>query len=74
MSIFLQQLLRTGIANKDTIADAERCWVKCAKESIGPHGATPSKVYQAYAKHSSLTLELMEDEIDWLCWPTDSKE
>jgi hypothetical protein len=74
MSIFLQQFLRNGIANKDTIADAECRWVECAKESIGPHGATPSKVYQAYAKHSGLTLEQMEDEIDWLCWPADLEE
>jgi hypothetical protein len=74
MSVFLQRFLRNGIANKDTIADTERRWVKRAKESIGPHGATPSKVYQAYAKHSGLTLEQMEDEIDWLCWPADSEE
>jgi hypothetical protein len=58
MSIFLQQFLRNGIANKDTIANVECRWVECrAKESIGPHGPTPSKVYQAYAEHSGLTLE-----------------
>ncbi len=74
MSVFLQQFLRNGIANKDTIADAERRWVKRAKESIGPHSATPSKVYQAYAEHSGLTLEQMEVEIDWLCWPKDLEE
>jgi hypothetical protein len=74
MSIFLQRFLRNGIANKDTIAYAERRWVKRAKESIGPHGATPSKVHRAYAEHSSLTLEQMEDEIDWLCWPADLEE
>jgi hypothetical protein len=31
-------------------------------------------MYQAYAKHSGLTLEQMEDEINWLCWPADSEE
>jgi hypothetical protein len=75
MFVFLQRFLRNGIANKDTIVDVERRWVKRAKESIGPHGTiTPSKVYQAYAEHSGLTLEQMEDEIDWLCWPADLEE
>jgi hypothetical protein len=74
MSVFLQQFLRNGIANKDTIVDAERRWVKRAKESIGPHSATPSKVYQACAEHSGLTLEQMEDEINWIFWPADSEE
>jgi hypothetical protein len=74
MSVFLQQFLRNGIANKDVIADAERRWVERAMESISPHGATPSKVYQAYDKHRDLTLEQMEDEINWLCWPADSEE
>jgi hypothetical protein len=74
MSVFLQRFLRNGIANNDTIADAECHWVKRAKESIGPRGATPSKVYQAYAEHSGLTLKQMEDEIDWLCCPADLEE
>jgi hypothetical protein len=74
MSILVQRFPRNGIANKDTIADAEHQWVKHAKESNGPHGATPSKVYQAYAEHSGLTLEQTENEIDWLCWPADSEE
>ncbi len=74
MAVFLQRFLRNGIAYKDTIADAECRWFKHAKESINPHSVTPSKVYQAYAEHSGLTLEQMEDEINWLCWPADLEE
>jgi hypothetical protein len=36
---------------------------------------TPSKVYTMYAaKQSGLTLDQMEDEMDWLCWPTTPEE
>ncbi len=74
MSIFLQWFMKHGMANKESIAKAEQCWVERAKDSHVPRNTTPSKVYQAYAEHSGLTLEQMEDEIDWLCWPTNSTE
>ena len=77
--------MKHSIANKDTITDAEQCWVDRAKDSFTPRdhakdssfvsrGTTPSKVFQAFAERSGLSLEQMEDEIDWLCWPTDSDE
>jgi len=74
MSVFLQRFMKHGLANKDTIADAEQRWVDRAKETQPPRGTTPSKVYQAYAERSGMTLEQIEDEIDWLCWPADSTE
>jgi hypothetical protein len=72
MSIFLQRFMKHGMANKESIAEVEQRWVEHAKDSHVPRNTTPSKVYQAYAKRSGLTLEQMEDEIDWLCWPTNS--
>jgi hypothetical protein len=74
MSIFLQQFMKHGMANKESIAEAEQRWVERAKDSHVPCNTTLSKVYQAYAKCSGLTLEQMEDKIDWLCWPADSTE
>ena len=85
MSVFLQRFMKHGIANKETIADAEQCWVDRAKEYFAPRdhtkdsssvsrGTTPSKVFQVFAERSGLSLDQMEDEIDWLCWPTDSEE
>ncbi len=85
MSVFLQRFMKHGIVNKDTIADAEQHWVDRAKDSFAPwdrakdssflsRGTTPSKVFQAFAERSGLSLEQMEDEIDWLCWPTDLDE
>ncbi len=74
MSVFIQRFMKYSMANKDTIAKAEQRWVERAKDSHGYRGTTPSKVYQAFAKRSGLTLEQMEDEINWLCWPTDSDE
>jgi hypothetical protein len=34
----------------------------------------PSKIYTMYAANSGLTLDQMEDEMDWLCWPTTPEE
>jgi hypothetical protein len=74
MSVFLQRYLKNGITNKETIVDAECCWVKRSKEYGGYPSATPSKVYQAFAKLSGLTLDQMEAEIDWLCWSATLEE
>jgi hypothetical protein len=57
MSIFLQRFMKHGMANKESIAEAEQCWVERVKDSHVPCNTTPSKVYQAYAERSGLTLE-----------------
>jgi hypothetical protein len=69
MSVFLQQYLKNGIATKETIADAERQWIECWKDKGGTPSTAPSKMYQAFRELSSLTLDQMEEEMDWLCWP-----
>jgi hypothetical protein len=74
MLVFLQRYLKNGIVNKETIGDAEHHWVERSKDYGGYPGATPSKVYLAFVGHSSLTLDQMEDKIDWLCWPATSDE
>jgi hypothetical protein len=70
MSVFLQQYLKNGIAMKATIADAEHHWIERWKAHGGSPTTMPSKVYTAFAEQSGLTFEQMEDELDWLCWPT----
>ena len=52
MSVFLQRFLRNGIANKDTIADAERRWVERAKESSGLTAPHPLR----YIRHTPNTV------------------
>ena len=74
MSVFLQRYLKNGIATKDTIAAAESRWIERWKDNGGTPTTTPSKVYTMYAANSGLTLEQMEDEMDWLCWPTTPAE
>jgi hypothetical protein len=69
MLVFLQRYLKNGIATKLTIEAAEKCWIEQWKDWGGSPMTTPGKVYQAYTDLSSLTLDQMEDEIDWLCWP-----
>jgi hypothetical protein len=68
MSVFLQWYLKNGKATKDTIADAEHCWIDRWKEHGGSPTTTPAKVYQTFAEHSGLTLDQMEAKMDWLCW------
>jgi hypothetical protein len=74
MSVFLQRYLKNGIATKDTIAAAERRWIERWKDNGGTPTTTPSKIYRMYAANSGLTLDQMEDEMDWLCWPTTPEE
>jgi hypothetical protein len=74
MSVFLQQYLKNGIATKDTIAAAKNCWNNRWKDNGGTPTMTPLKVYTMYAANSGLMLDQMEDEMDWLCWPTTPDE
>jgi hypothetical protein len=74
MSVFLQRYLKNGIATKDTIAAAESRWIDCWKDNGGTPTMTPLKVYTMYAANSGLLLDQMDDEIDWLCWPTTQDE
>ncbi len=74
MSVFLQRYLKNGIATKDTIVDAEHCWIERWKDCGGSPTTTPSKVYKAFTDQSGLTLEQMENKMDWLCWPATSTE
>ena len=74
MSVFLQRYLKNGIGTKASIEDAEKRWLDRWKERGGNPVSTPSKVYQVYAEHSGLDLDQMEDEIDWLCWPVDTRD
>jgi hypothetical protein len=74
MSVFLQRYLKNGIATKDTIAAAKSRWIDRWKDNGGTPTTMPSKVYTMYAANSGLTLDQMEDKIDWLCWPTTQDE
>jgi hypothetical protein len=69
MSVFLQRYLKNSIPTKDTIADAECHWIKHWKDRGRSPTTTPSKMYQVFAEQIRLTLEQMEDKMDWLCWP-----
>ena len=74
MSVFLQRYLKNGIATKDTIAAAESSWIDCLKDNGRTPTTMPSKVYTMYAANSGLTLDQMEDKMDWLCWHTTPEE
>jgi hypothetical protein len=74
MSVFLQHYLKTGIAMKATIKDAERHWVEQWKNRGGTLATTPLKVYQAYTEEYGIDLDQLEDKINWLCWPVKSQD
>jgi hypothetical protein len=69
MLVFLQRYLKNGIATKSTIKAAEKRRIEQWEDQGGSLTTMPRKIYQAYTDLSGLTLDQMEDKINWLCWP-----
>ena len=70
MSVIQQRYLKLGHGTSDDVAAAERRWLDRWKQRGGqPGSTTPRTVMAAYMEQYGVSVEQLEDEIDWDCWP-----
>ena len=57
-----------GSADRDKI---EKAWLLRWKDNLGNPSRLPRKVMKAYLDYMDISAEMLDDQIDWECWPVD---
>ena len=55
-------------ANRDKI---ETAWPQQWKDNLGNPSCLPRKVMKAYLDYMDISAEMLDDQMDWECWPID---
>ena len=71
MALFLEKYNRSmSYANRDKI---ETAWLQRWKDNLGNPGRLPRKVMKAYLDYMDISAEMLDDQMDWECWPIDDE-
>ena len=71
MSVFLRKFTKQGKLTDSAAKEAERRWLEKWSSRGGKPHTTPQRVYNAYTSMYDISLEQLDSEIDWQCWPVD---
>jgi len=71
MALFLEKYNRSmSNANCDKI---EVAWLQRWKDNLGNPSRMPRKVMKAYLDYMDISAEMLDDQMDWECWPIDDE-
>jgi hypothetical protein len=71
MALFLEKYNRSmSNADRDKI---EAAWLQCWKDNLGNPSRMPRKVMKAYLDYMDISAEMLDDQMDWECWPIDDE-
>ena len=48
-------------------------WLQHWKDNLGNPSRMPCKVIQAYLDYMDISAEMLDDQMDWECWPLDDE-
>ena len=69
MALFLEKYNRSmSNADRDKI---ETAWLQRWKDNLGNPSCLPRKVMKAYLDYMDISAEMLDDQMDWECWPID---
>ncbi len=57
-------------ADRDKI---ESAWLQRWKDRLGNPSRLPRKVMRAYLEDMDITIDVLDDQMDWECWPVNDK-
>ena len=49
----------------------ETAWLQQWKEKLGNPSRMPRKVMRVYLEYMDISLETLDNQMDWECWPVD---
>ena len=70
MALFLDKYISTSIPKEDR-NKIEMVWLQRWKEKLGNPSRMPRKVMRAYLEYMDISLETLDTQMDWECWPVD---
>jgi hypothetical protein len=71
MALFLEKYNRSmSNADRDKI---EAAWLQRWKATLGNPSRMPRKVMKAYMDYMDISAEVLDDQMDWECWPIDDE-
>ena len=50
----------------------EEAWLKCWKDKLGHLNQTPGKVLRAYLDTMDISIDELDHQMRWDCWPSDN--
>ncbi len=69
MALFLEKYNR-WMSNAD-LDKIKTAWLRRWKDNLGNPSCLPRKVMQAYLEYMDILAEMLDDQMDWECWPID---
>ena len=72
MALFLERYNRSmSNANCNKI---ETAWLQRWKDNLGNPSRLPRKVMRAHLDYMDILAEMLDDQMDWECWPIDDED
>ncbi len=71
MALFLEKY-NQSMSNADR-NKIETAWLQRWKDNLGNPSRLPCKVMKAYLDYMDILAEMLDDQMDWECWPIDDE-
>ena len=72
MALFLERYIKTSMSEveKDKL---ELAWLQRWQDWLGNPSRLPRKVMMAYLEDMDIMPEILDNQMDWDCWPAEDK-
>ena len=70
IALFLDQYIKTTMSPSDR-DKIESAWLQQWKERPGNPSRLPRRVMKTFLEEMDITLDVLDEQMDWECWPTD---
>jgi hypothetical protein len=69
-AIFLTKYMKHSLTDLAR-GKMEEAWLKCWKDKLGHPNRTPGKVLRAYLNNMDMSIDELDHQMCWDCWPSD---
>jgi hypothetical protein len=70
MALFLEKYVKKNMSHSDR-DKIEAAWLQRWKDRLGNPSHLPCKVMKAYLEYMDISTEVLDNQMDWDCWPAD---
>jgi hypothetical protein len=72
MALFLDKYVKGTMSHLDR-DKIKTAWLQRWKDKLGNPSWLPRKVMQAYLDYMDISTEVLDEQMDWDCWPVDDE-